>query len=85
MSFRHRGKHQLAEILSLLAPSKTAPAWRKPDAVDETGDLLTEILLYVFIGDISVLDGVVQQPSDNSGHVELELDRDTATSSGCAK
>ena len=71
------GQHQLAEILRLLgALGKKFQLGELGDAVDQTGDLVAEILLDVVIGDQRVLDRVVQQRGDDGGDIELELGQD---------
>ena len=73
---RHR-EHQLAEILRLFrAFGKQLQFGKLCHAIDETRNLLAEILFHVLIGYVSVLDRVVQQPSDDGGHVELQLGQD---------
>ncbi len=72
----HR-QHQLAEILCLLGALAEKFKLRKlGHPIDEIGDLLPEIFLHIFDGDVSVLHRVVQQRGHDGGGVKLEIGED---------
>ncbi len=74
--FAHRQQH-LAEILRLLffAAAEIGPAQFR-DAVDESGNLFAEQAFELFQRCQGIFDGVVQQPADDAGHVELQVGDD---------
>jgi hypothetical protein len=68
---------ELAEILRLLgAFGKKLELGELGDAVDELSDFLAELLLDVLVGDMRVLDRVVEERGDDGRHIELQIRQD---------
>ena len=80
--FRHRDEHLAHRGRLLLLAGVEADALELGDAVDDPGDLVTELIAHVAEGDLGVLDGVVQQRGRHRCLVETDVGHDLGDRQG---